>query len=177
MTATRKHPTSRPATVSQIPLPADAMALSTLSRVDYVDAFLVESDVERTPEQWIRAVLQDAPLSVRTRLVSEWTALGLKLGSPSSPRRVLGWNVHRSDPGFVLLAADGRLGLDGELLFRSEPRGLLFATFVQHSNPAARRAWAAITPTHQRVVRSLLTHAARRTARDRPAPGRPDAAS
>ena len=65
MTATRKHPTSRPATVSQIPLPADAMALSTLSRVDYVDAFLVESDVERTPEQWIRAVLrsQSGPVS------------------------------------------------------------------------------------------------------------------
>jgi hypothetical protein len=39
MTATRKHPTIRPATVSQIPLPADARALSTLSRVDYVDAF------------------------------------------------------------------------------------------------------------------------------------------
>jgi hypothetical protein len=106
MTATRKHPTSSPATVSQIPLPADAMALSTLSRADYVDAFLVESDVERTPEQWISAVLQDAPPSVRTRLVSGWTGLGLKLGSPSSPRHVLGWNVHRSDPGFVLLTAD-----------------------------------------------------------------------
>jgi hypothetical protein len=176
MTATQRNATSAPGTVSQIPLPAEAGELSTLSRVDYVDAFLLESDVERTPEQWIRAVLQDAPLAVRTRLVCGWTELGLKLGSPSSPRRVLGWKVHRSGAGFVLLAADGRLGLNAELLFRSEPRGLLFATFVQHSNAAARNAWAAITPTHHRVVRSLLTHAARRTARDRPEPDRFDPA-
>jgi hypothetical protein len=89
MTATRKHPTSRPVTVSQIPLPADARALSTPSRVDYVGAFLVDSDVERTPEQWIRAVLQDAPLSVRTRLVSGWTALGLKLDAEGHERQRL----------------------------------------------------------------------------------------
>ncbi len=165
MATTREHPPPTPGTVSQIDPPADAIALSTLPRIDYADAFLVDSDVERDPEQWIRAVLQDAPLPIRTRLVSGWTALGLKLGPPSSRRRVLGWKVHRSGPGFVLLAADGRLGLNGELLFRREPRGLLFATFVQHSNPAAGRAWAAITSMHQRVVRSLLTQAARRTSR------------
>jgi hypothetical protein len=168
MATTRKHPPTTPGTVSQIEPSADVMALSTLPRIDYADAFLVDSDIERSPEQWIRAVLQDAPLPVRTRLVSGWTALGLKLGPPSSPRRVLGWKVHRSGPGFVLLAADGRLGLDGELLFRRETRGLLFATFVQHGNPAARRAWAGITPTHERVVRSLLTDAARRAERERP---------
>ena len=173
----RKQSTIKPGKVSQIPPPADAMALSTLARVDYVDAFLVDSEIERAPEEWIRSMLLDAPLSVQTRLVSGWTALGLKLGSPSSPDRVLGWKVHRSGPDFVLLAADGRLGLNGELLFRSEPRGLLFATFVQHSNPAAHRAWAAIIPTHQRVVRSLLIHATRRTRRDRPEAVRPDPAS
>jgi hypothetical protein len=156
------------AAVSQISLPPEARALSTLSPIHYVDAFLVDSGVELSPRQWMRAVLQEAPLAVRARLVSGWTTLGLKLGPPSSRHRVLGWKIHRSSPDFVLLAADGRLGLAGELLFRTEPRGLLFATFVQHSNPAARRAWVAITPTHVRVVRSLLTDAARRTARDRP---------
>jgi hypothetical protein len=168
MTATRNPRTSGAARVSQIPLPADARALSTLARVDYTDAFLIESGIELTPQQWIRAALQEAPLPVRAQLVSGWSALGLKLGPPSSPRHKLGWRVHRSDPDLVLLAADGRLGLGAELLFRSEPRGLLFATFVQHTNAAARRVWAAITPTHQRVVRSVLTDAARRTARDRP---------
>lgn len=151
--------------VSQVSLPADARALSTLSRIDYTDAFIVEAGVERTPEQWTRAVLQDAPFAVRAQLVSGWMALGLKLGAPWSRRRVLGWTVQHSDPDAVLLAAGSRLGLQGQLLVRSEPGGLLLATFVQLHNPAARALWARITTHHQRVVRSLLTHAARREAR------------
>lgn len=152
-------------TVSQVKLPAEARTLSTLSRIDYTDAFLVDAGVERTPEQWVHAVLNDAPFAVRARLVSGWLALGLKLGAPWSRRRVLGWSVQRSDSDIILLAAGSRLGLQGELLARSEPGGLLFATFVQLHNPVARALWARITPHHQHVVRSLLTHAARREAR------------
>ena len=152
-------------TATQISLPDDARTLSTLPRIDYVDAFAVTADVEHTSEQWIRAALRDAPPRVRRRLWWGWTALGLKLGPPWSSRGVLGWTVTRSDPAVTLLAADSWLGLHGQLLFRSEPRGLLFATFVQHTNPGARALWVAITPRHQRVVRSLLTHAAARVDR------------
>jgi hypothetical protein len=152
-------------TVTQISLPHDARMLSTLPRIDYHDAFAVTADVRHTSEQWIDAVLQDAPASVRRRLWLGWRALGLKLGAPWSSHRVLGWKVRHSDPAFVLLAADSWLGLRGELLFRSEPDGLLFATFVQQTNPAARALWAAMTRRHQDVVRSLLTHAASRARR------------
>jgi hypothetical protein len=150
--------------VSQVVLPADARALSTLSRIDYEDAFIVDVPSERTAEQWTRAVFNDAPLAVRARLVSGWTGLGLKLGQPWSARRVLGWEVQHSSPSVVLLAAESVLGLQAELLFRTEPRGLLFATLVQQNNPAARAVWARITSMHQKVVRSLLDHAARREA-------------
>ena len=161
MTATRQpHPTTR--TVSQISLPQDARVLSTLPRIEYEDAFAVTAGMRHTSEQWVRATLQDAPPRVRRRVWLGWTALGLRVGRPWSSDRVLGWKVEHSDQDFVLLAADSWLGLRGQLLFRSEPDGLLFATFVQHTNPAARALWAAITPRHQRVVRSLLTHAASR---------------
>jgi hypothetical protein len=136
--------------------------LSTLSRIDYEDAFAVTAAVEQTPEQWVRAVLQDAPPRVRRRLWLGWTALGLKLAAPWYRGRVLGWKVKHRDPAYVLLAADSWFGLRGQLLFRREPHGLLFATFIQHTNPVARALWAAITPRHQDVVRSLLTHAASR---------------
>jgi len=142
--------------------------LSTLSRIDYEDAFAVTADVHHTSEQWVRAVLQDAPASVRRQLWMGWTAIGLKLGPPWSGGRVLGWGVKHSDPGFVLLAADSWLGLRGQLLFRSEPYGLLFATFVQQTNPVARALWAAITARHQHVVRSLLGHAAGRVSASAP---------
>jgi hypothetical protein len=152
--------------VRQITLPEHARALSTLSRIDYEDAFAVTADVDRTADEWMRAVLYDAPPRVRRRLWSGWTALGLKLGPPWSSDRVLGWKVKHSDPDCVLLAADSWLGFRGELLFRREPDGLLFATLVEQTNPAVRVLWAAITARHQRVVRSLLSHAARR-AQDR----------
>ena len=161
MTATRLSRPTTP-TVSQISLPEDARMHSTLSRIDYEDAFAVTAGVQYTPEQWVRVVLQDAPASVRRQLWLGWTAIGLKLGPPWSSDRVLGWPVKHRDSAFVLLAADSWIGLRGQLLFRSEPAGLMFATFVQQTNVASRALWAAITPRHQHVVRSLLTHAAGR---------------
>jgi hypothetical protein len=161
MTATRHPDTTRPA-VTQIPLPEDARHLSTLPRIDYTDAFEVTSDAPHRPEEWARAVVCDAPPGVRRNLYLGWTALGLRLGPPWSKNRVLGWKRRHDDSDFLLLAADSWFGLRGELLFRSEPDGLLFATFVQQTNPAARALWAAITQRHQRVVRSLLTHGATR---------------
>ena len=149
-------------TVSQISLPSDARALSTLPRIDYEDAFLVSGAIDRTPQQWVRAVIDDAPARVRARLFMGWLSLGLRLGLPWSSRRVLGWRIARSEPGWLLLTANSWLGLRGELLFRREPGGLLFATLIQQTNPAARATWARVTDTHQRVVRSLLTHAANR---------------
>jgi hypothetical protein len=148
--------------VTQISLPARARELSTLPRIDYEDAFTVSGGIEHTPQQWAQAVIGDAPLRVRARLFSGWLALGLKLGLPWSSHRVLGWQVARSEPGWLLLKADSWLGIRGELLFCSGVDGLLFATLIQQSNPAARAVWARVTPTHQHVVRSLLTHAAKR---------------
>ncbi len=162
MTTTETGRVEAPGRVRQVVLPADARELTTLARVDYEDAFVVDAGGRRTAEQWARAVFDDAPLGVRAGLVSGWTALGLKLGGPGSARRVLGWKVQQSSPDVMVLAADSVLGLQAELLFRTEPRGLLFATLIQQNNPAARALWARTTARHQMVVRSLLDHAARR---------------
>jgi hypothetical protein len=165
MTATqRTREATHRSPVSAITLPADARTLTTLSRIDYQDAFRLGAGVERPAEEWVRAMLNEAPLIVRSRLVAGWLALGLNLRGPWSARRVLGWKVQHRDPNFVLLAADSWLGLRGELLFRSEPRGLLFATFIQQDNALARSLWNKITPQHQHVVHSLLAHVARREA-------------
>lgn len=152
-----------------IRLPPAARALSTLSRIDYEDAFFVRPGpgLDRTGEQWARAVLEGAPQRMRARLLRGWCLLGLRLGSPWSRRRVLGWQIRRSTPDFVLLAAGSRIGMPAELLFKRERDGLLFATFVQQRSPLARAIWARVVPVHQRTVASLLTHAAR------PDPGKP----
>ena len=164
MTTTQRTYEGTDRSVSAVRLPADARTLTTLSRIDYEDAFLLDAGVERSAEEWVHAMLNDAPLKVRSRLVAGWLALGFNLRGPWSARRVLGWQVQHSDADFVLLAADSWLGLRGQLLFRSEPRGLLFATFIQQNNPLVRSLWVRITQRHQQVVRSLLVHAARREA-------------
>jgi hypothetical protein len=145
--------------VRQIAVPAAARALSTLARIDYEDAFLVatESAADRTAEEWARELLERAPDRLRARLVSGWSALGLKLDGAGGS--VLGWQVRRSTPDVVLLGADSRIGMPGELLFEREARGLLFATFVRHGNPVARALWARVEPTHVRIVRQVLSAA------------------
>jgi hypothetical protein len=161
--STPGHPTAQ---VRQVSLPAGSRALSTLARIDYADAFTTRPGAgrarDRTGEQWARAVLEGASAPTRRQLRRGWQLLGLRLGSASDASRVLGWEIRRSTPDFVLLGATSRIGMPGELLFRRDHDGLLFCTFVQQRNPLARLLWARVTPAHQRIVRSLLARAAGR---------------
>lgn len=145
-------------------VPPSARALSTLRRIDYADTFLVGASPARrwTAQEWVRAVLLDAPLAARTKLLSGWSAIGLKVGKGGGGQSLLGWEVRHDSPEFVLLGADSWIGMPGELLFKREPDALLFATFVQHDNAIARAVWAAVEPVHVRVVRDILSQATAR---------------
>jgi hypothetical protein len=149
--------------VRQVAVPPAARALSTLSRIDYEDAFLVDTGTarERTAEQWARAILEDAPITVGSTLLSGWSALGLKLDRARSDRSVLGWEVRDGAPDFVLLGAHSRIGMPAELLVERERHALLFATFVQHDNEIARAVWAGVEPVHVPTVRRVLEQASR----------------
>jgi hypothetical protein len=150
--------------VRQVDVPPSARALSTLTRIDYADTFLVDiGPLEvHTAEEWAREVLEGAPLAIRTKLLSGWSSIGLKVGTGPSDRSVLGWQVRRSTPEHVLLGADSRIGMPGELLFKKDGDTLLFATFVHHGNLIARGLWARVEPAHVRIVRNILDQASRR---------------
>ncbi len=154
------------ARVRQIIPDAVARSSSTLGRIDYADAFIVNAVApqSRRAEEWMRVILEDAPASVRLRLLSAWSAIGLKVSLPGSDRSVLGWQIRTADPDFVLLGADSRVGMPGELLLRRHEHGLLFATFVRHDNAIARALWSSIEAAHVRTVRSILEMASRRAA-------------
>ena len=151
------------AEVRQMDLPSSARALSTLARIDYCDAFLfdVGSTHDESAEELIREILEGAPLAVRTQLLSGWSAIGLKVGN-TSERSVLGWEVRRTVPDHVLLGAESRIGMPGELLLNKEGDALLFATSVAQRNLIARAVWAVTEPVHVRVVRDILDQASRR---------------
>jgi hypothetical protein len=154
--------------VHRVTVPSTAEAHSTLDRVDYADAFLVDVGQARdqTCEQWARAVMEGAPPRTRQRLSRGWFTLGLRLGSVHADQFVLGWEIRRNTPDLVLLGANGRLGFSGELLFERQRHMLLFATFVQLDNCVARAAWAGIASHHRRVVQHLLERAVSERHRD-----------
>jgi hypothetical protein len=162
------HETERTAAtegrVREIALPADARALSTLPRLDYTDAFLLDTGQaqDRTGEQWARALLEDAPAGTRKSLRGGWFWLGLRLGSTDDDGLVLGWPVRRSSEDFALLAASSLIGMEGEVLCKREQHGLLVATFIQLRNPVTRLVWAVTAPQHRQVLRHLLKEAGRR---------------
>ena len=151
------------AEVRQVDVPTSARALSTLPRIDYCDAFVfdVGSRHDESAEDLIREVLEGAPLTVRTQLLSGWSTIGLKVDS-GSDGSVLGWDVRRSEPDHVLLGAESRIGMPGELLLKKEYGALLFATFVAQRNLIARAVWAVTKPVHVRVVRDVLGQASQR---------------
>jgi hypothetical protein len=146
--------------VRQISVPDHVRELGTLPRVDYVDAFLVDTSAHPnwTAERWAKAVLEEAPAATRAQLLSGWLALGLK--SAESGPSILDWAVRSSAPDAVLLGRDSRIGMPAELLFTLRPAGLLFGTFVHHRTPATRAVWAAVLRTHVRTVLGLLERAA-----------------
>jgi hypothetical protein len=157
-------PASPNARVRQVNVPPDARCLSTLSPIGYQDAYLVNtgSDHELTAEEWTRAIMKGAPRTVQAKLSVGWSMIGLKVLRGASDRSVLGWQMRRCEPDYVLLGAESRIGMPGELLFKREHGGLLFATFVAHQTLLAGMVWLAVEPTHVRIVRRILEQASRR---------------
>jgi hypothetical protein len=150
--------------VRQVAVPPATRARSTLPRIDYEDAFLLETGeaAGRTGEGWARAILEEAPGSVQRMLRRGWFALGLKLHGGRSASFVLGWTIRRSTPDLVLLGAHSRLGMPAELVVERRGDAVLAATFVQQDNPLVRAIWAVVAPRHRQVVPNLLAHAGRR---------------
>jgi hypothetical protein len=165
---TNRHPGGplgeTPIEVREVELPPGARALTTLPRVDYTDAFLLETGrvEDKTGEEWARAILEDAPAATRKMLRRGWFALGVRLGSTEDRRLVLGWTVRRSSPGYALLATRSLLGMEAEALIKRERHGLLGATLMKFNNPIVRMFWAGFSFQHRRVLRHLLTQAGRR---------------
>jgi hypothetical protein len=147
----------------QIPLPPAARSLSSLPRIDYEDAFVVETEhaMEFNAEDWARKILEGAPTRFKVTAPATWFALGLKHGLPWSGENILGWPVRRSEPDFVVLGGQSRTGMPAELLIKREENSVLIATMIQHKSPVMKRVWSLIEGPHQRVVPALLARSVR----------------
>jgi len=150
--------------VQEIPaVPESVRSLTNLSAAaDYTDTFLVDvAALERSAEAWSRLILERAPAPLRASLPAGWASLGLRHGPLDSQDHVLGWPIRARTEDHLLLGAESPLGMEAELLFARWEGALLFATLIRFGCAGTRVLWAGIERPHKRIVRTLLTRAAR----------------
>lgn len=137
---------------------------------DYDDSFTAQlaATNDRTPEQWARAVFEDAPPAVRWFLVAGFRyGLGLRFGPYPSPDHVLGWAIIDRTANSITLESRSWL-LTSRVVFRTETARVSQSTYVRYDKRIAAVIWPPISILHRQIVARLLRHAAVRRARGRP---------
>jgi hypothetical protein len=131
-------------------------------RVDYEDAYRVDTRLQRTPQQWMRAFIEDAPRWFQL----PWEGLGkAMLGArfgPLAPSadHVLGWKVLADRPDLFAVALDSSGGLFVRLITVTPPGQAVVATQIRLDTTRARVVWSVIRRGHRFFVPYLLGRAA-----------------
>jgi hypothetical protein len=152
----------------EISVPAMVAELGLLDRVDYADAYRVDTAAERSPEQWLRAFLEGAPRWFQL----PWAGLGKTLlGARFGPLRgaghVLGWRVLQDLPNAFAVGLDSAGGLDARLIALTPPGQAIIATQIRLRTRYARSLWPAIRRGHRFFAPYLLARAAARATSGR----------
>ena len=154
-------------------MPAQLSARSTLGRSDYASAIAVSAAraSAHSPEQWLRAVFEQAPAPLPLLLYIGWRGLGARLSPRSSAHHLLGWRIEASGADWIRISIRWRIGLKANIVLVTERSKVAIATFVVLQRPASRLVWRLLIPLHELLLCLLLSLAARRLGRE-PDPGR-----
>lgn len=149
---------------------AQVLDRSGLSRIDYVDHFVL-APVETagaTPEQWARAMFGDVP-DLAERFI--WRGLlRLRLRPGRSPAAVAGWLISEQHEDWIRLEASS-MAMRANLVVRAADGELSLTTMMQYDHPRARRVWAPLSAVHRRLTPGLLRDGAKKISAGRPALG------
>jgi hypothetical protein len=149
----------KPTVVQQRDIPEAIRSLSTLASLDYIDLFTATTNeaMDRSPEQWARAVLEQAPLARRNARVL-WRLMGLRLGPPQSPDHVQGWRIGgRGDNWIRVETASWCMSVQAICLVEEGQVSLSLSLHYDH--PVAALVWPLISGPHQRAVPIMLGQA------------------
>jgi hypothetical protein len=150
----------------EVRVPAVVAGLALLDTVDYADAYRVDTSIERSPEEWMRAFLEGAPRWFQL----PWAGLGKSLlgarfGPLRGPGHVLGWRILRDLPDAFAVGLDSAGGLDARLIALTAPGEAVIATQIRLRTRYARSLWPAIRRGHRFFAPYLLARAAARSSR------------
>ncbi|GAA0984281.1 hypothetical protein GCM10009555_057710 [Acrocarpospora macrocephala] len=142
-------------------IPESIRALSSLSRIDYVDYFTLSTDADATPEQWARAMFGDVP-SAAEQLI--WRVLlGFRLSLGRSPDTVAGWHIAERGEDWIRLEATSWF-LTGNLLVQATDGQVSLGTFLRYDRRLGHSVWPPLSAVHRLLVPGVLRDAAAKIA-------------
>lgn len=144
----------------EVDMPAAASRLRLLDRVDYQDAFRVDTTVVCTPERWMRTLIEGAPHWFRlpwVHLLGK-ALLRAEIGPMDGTKHVLGWKVLINRPDAFAVGLDSPNGLI-RLITVTPPGRAAFATQIRFDTARFRVFWPAIRPGHRYFAPDLLRRA------------------
>jgi hypothetical protein len=139
-----------------------ANAVGALPGSGYAVAFELSHPAAdtRSPEQWARAVWEQAPRSARRFLLAGWRiGLGLRLGPLDTPAHVLGWMLTSATGRAVVLDARSRW-MTARNVVELHGTRVRWTTFVRFDRRPAGPLWSLAAPVHCVVIPYLLRRAA-----------------
>jgi hypothetical protein len=141
-------------------VPAAIRALDTLGRPDYVDVFTITTGdrAARSPEEWVRAVLEETPSGRSAPRL--WRLLGLRLAPRPSPEHVQGWRIADRGDGWIRLEVSSWFMTAHAVVLVEEERVSL-ALFVRYDRWIAAVIWPPVSVLHRRGAPVMLRQAMR----------------
>lgn len=143
-------------------IPEAICALDTLGAPDYTDIVTarVSKTSGRTPEQWLRAMVDGVPRSLVPVVPTiQRVVLGLRLQMRPSPDYVVGWKIAGRGADYVRIEASWFL--TGHVIVHVYDGQLSFATFIRYDRPLAALVWPPVSLIHRQVALVLVRSAAR----------------
>jgi len=158
-----------PTVVQQHDVPEAMQRVSAMVRPDYVDLFTVAAGgaAESSPEQWIRAAVEDTA-GLGGQFV--WRALcGLRLEPRPAPDRVGGWKLADRGERWLRLEAASWF-MTAHLVVMVEDAQVSVATFIHYDRSVGGIIWPTLAVAHRALMPGLLRGTAshiRRLRRER----------
>ncbi|MGH2904786.1 MAG: hypothetical protein ACRDK7_14570 [Solirubrobacteraceae bacterium] len=144
-------------------MPEAIRSLDTIESPDYVDLVTgpVSETPDRTPEQWLRLMLQGVPRSMLLVVpLIQRVALGLRLELRASPDHIIGWRIADRGEHHMRIEAASWF-LTGHVIVHVDQGQLSFATFVRYYRTPAALVWPPISLIHRQVALALVRSATR----------------
>ena len=144
---------------SEVSVPASVAALKLLDRVDYEDAYALQTRAQLTPDAWMRLFLEGSPSLLGGLVSAVFKVLRFGSTSTGSADQWRGWKVLHTGPEEFVLGTELGIGMTARLIALTQPGLAMIATQVRLTGHPARAMWAVIAPIHRRAAVTFLDHA------------------